>query len=271
MIRLEVYAVSAAPLRRVVREFGGTLARVDAEALVAAANAPRKPRRIARDLVVMDAHGAWPRGLPRPRILLQIGGAMAFGTGEHATTSSSLRFLRAEAAGMTKPWTALDIGTGSGILAMAAEKLGASSVAAFDNDPSAVRAARANARLNRCSRVDLTEADITRWSPGRRCHRVVMANLFSGLLLAGAPRILRALAPCGALILSGILRSQEDEVLAAFLSAGLKLEKTARRGKWVALLLRAPRGQISSRFDCRMARSSSCSPGNSSRMARAAV
>lgn len=240
MVRLEIYSTAAAPLRRLVREFGGKLARIDTEALVTAANAPRKPLRIARDMAVIDAHGTWPQVLPRPRILLRIGSAMAFGTGDHATTSSCLRILRAEVEGINGPWTALDIGTGSGILAMASEKLGASAVAAFDNDPRAVRAARTNALLNRCARVTIDEADITRWTTGRKRHRVVMANLFSGLLLAGAPRILRALAPGGGLILSGILRTQEGEVLAAFLAAGLTLEKSVHRGKWVALLLRAP-------------------------------
>jgi ribosomal protein L11 methyltransferase len=189
---------------------------------------------------VVDVHGAWPEEIPRPRILLRIGSAMAFGTGDHATTASCLRLLLAEAAEAGGAWSALDIGTGSGILAVAAEKLGADSVTAFDNDPRAVRAARANLRVNRCLKVNLGEGDITRWQPGRRRHRVVMANLFSGLLVAGAPRIVRALAPGGGLILSGILRSQEADVLAVFQAAGLASERTLRRGKWVALLLRAP-------------------------------
>lgn len=239
MIRLEIYADKARPLERLAREFGGAVSRVDTVAVVAAANAPRKPLRIGRDLAIMDAHGSWPRDLPRPRILLRIGSAMAFGTGDHATTATCLRLLQNEAKEAGESWTALDIGTGSGILALAAEKLGASAVTAFDNDRRAVEAARVNARLSGSSRTRISTADVTRWKAGRRRHRIVMANLFSGLLVASAPSIRRALAPGGALILSGILRPQEKEVLAAFRKEGLVSERVVRRGKWVALLLRA--------------------------------
>lgn len=241
MVRLEAYNPASAPLRRVAREFGGTVERIDSQAIVDEACAPRKPLRLGRDMAIMDAHGHWPKDRPKPRVLLRIGSAMAFGTGEHATTAACLRFLREETARMPSGWTALDIGTGSGILAMAAEKFGASDVTAFDYDPRAVRAAQGNARRNRCAKVAITAMDVREWRPGRKRHRLIMANLFSELLRAAAPRIIRALSPDGTLILSGILRFQEKETLETFLSGGLVFEKAARRGKWVSLLLRAPR------------------------------
>ena len=240
MIRLEAYSPAASSLRRVVREFGGTVEPIDIQAIVAEANAPRKPLQLGRNMAILDAHDHWPKDRPKPRVLLRIGSAMAFGTGDHATTAACLRFLREEARRMPAGWTALDIGTGSGILAMAAEKLGASGVTAFDYDPRAVRAAQGNIRRNRCTKISIATMDVREWRPGSKRHPLIMANLFSELLRAAAPRIIRSLSPGGTLILSGILRPQEKETLETFLTGGLVFDKAARRGKWVSLLLRAP-------------------------------
>jgi ribosomal protein L11 methyltransferase len=236
--RLETYHPQAAPLRKLQNKWGGQLDRIDWLALATRANAPRRPRRLHRDLGVLDAGGRWPASQPAPRVLLRVAGAMAFGTGEHATTSACLRFLCAEAGRLGPRWTALDIGTGSAILAMAAEKLGAARVQAFDRDPRAIPAARANLRRNHCRRVTLTRRDLAAWRPRRRFH-VVVANIFSEILRANAMQIITALRPGAVLILSGILRPQEKETLVPFLSRGLLLEKTARRGQWVTLQLRA--------------------------------
>ena len=238
LMRLEAYAPGKI-LRGLCQEFGGRLERIDTVMIATRANAPRRPLRIAGDLAVIDAHGTWPASKSKPRILLRIAGAMAFGTGEHATTSACLRFLRAEAATLEPGWTALDIGTGSGILSIAAEKLGAAHVDAFDYDPRAVKAAEANIRRNRCRRVRLAKRDLLRWRPKRR-YPLVLANVFSEVLCQAAPQIIDAVASGGSLLLSGILRDREKETLATFLPRGLRLEKTTRRGKWVTLLLRAP-------------------------------
>ncbi|MBU3664329.1 MAG: methyltransferase domain-containing protein [Chthoniobacterales bacterium] len=237
-IRFEVYSADAAPLRKAKRDFGGAVDKIDVIRIATRAGAPRKPLRLAGDLAVMDTHGIWPSTLPKPHILLRIGGAMAFGTGEHATTSACLRFLRHEAASLGCGWTMLDIGTGSGILAIAAEKLGAARVEAFDHDPRAVRAAQANVHRNRCTRVTVEAADLLKWNPGRTRHPVVVANVFSEILRAAAPRIARTVAPGGCLVLSGILRAQEQETVAAFVALGLAEEQTTRRGKWVTVKLR---------------------------------
>jgi ribosomal protein L11 methyltransferase len=236
-LRLEGYA-SGIVLRRLREEFGGKLERIDTVKIATRANAPRRPLRIARDLAIIDAHGSWPATKPKPRLILRIAGAMAFGTGEHATTAACLRFLRDEAGRAGPHWTLLDIGTGSGILAIAAEKLGATRVEAFDDDERAIKAAQANLRRNRCRRIKLTRKNLLRWKPRQR-HPLVLANVFSEILRLAAPQITAAVRPGGCLILSGILRTQEDEILATFLARRLILEKTARRGKWVTLKLRA--------------------------------
>jgi ribosomal protein L11 methyltransferase len=236
LLRLEAYAPRKV-LRRLASEFGGKVESIDAVKIATRANAPRRPLRIARDLAIIDAHGSWPAAQAKPRLLLRIAGAMAFGTGEHATTSACLRFLRAEAARLEPGWTTLDIGTGSGILAIAAEKLGAERVDAFDYDERAIKAAQANLRRNRCRRIKLSRKNLLRWTPRRR-YPLVVANVFSEILRLAAPQITAAVQPGGCLILSGILRPQERETLAAFEPRGFRLEQASRRGKWVSLQLR---------------------------------
>ncbi|MBV9127491.1 MAG: 50S ribosomal protein L11 methyltransferase, partial [Verrucomicrobia bacterium] len=138
-------------------------------------------------------------------------------------------------------WDLLDLGTGSGILALAALHLGARSAHGLDSDPHAVRTARENARLNGLAprRVRFSRADLLRdWQPDRTWP-VITANLFSDLLIRLLPKVIApALADDGYLILSGVLASQADEVLAAVADAGLTLRETKRRGRWRAFRLR---------------------------------
>lgn len=276
-IRLEVYDNVPGRLRRMQREFGGKVGRVDAARIIARANAARRPLHFGRNLAVIDAGAAWPANRPKPRVLLRIGGAMAFGTGEHATTASCLRMLRDEAAKLPHGWTALDIGTGSGILAIAAKKLGAGCVEAFDADPRAVEAARENARRNKCSRVSFAVGDALGWRPATDAFRVVTANVYAEILCAAAPMIARAVAPGGCLLLSGILRGLESGTVDTFTARGFDTENFSYRGKWVTIQLRRRcrgfavprRDQSSARFSLRIARSAPCNSGNSSRMASA--
>ena len=238
-IRLEVYANKPTALRQLERILGGRVDRLDAEKIAARANAPRRPLRIGQKIGVIDTNGVWPNKLPRPDVLLRIGSAMAFGTGEHATTSACLRYLVDEAKSCPSGWTCLDLGTGSGILAIAAEKLGAFKVRAIDYDLRAVKAAKENLARNRAHRVNLTKGDLLKWSPSRVRYRVVLANVFSEVLRTAAPQIARSVAPGGCLMLSGILRTQETGVLRTFRPLGFKLEAASRRGRWVTLRLRA--------------------------------
>ncbi len=164
---------------------------------------------------------------------------MAFGTGEHATTAMCLRLLL-EVSGHRSPgtWDLLDLGMGSGILALAGKQLDARSVLGLDNDPHAVRTARENARLNHLSTrtVQFKGADLPVWQPPtRQTWAVVTANLFSELLIRLMPRVIApAVMSGGDLILSGVLATQADEVIAAVRSAGLQLVTVKRRGRWRA-------------------------------------
>jgi ribosomal protein L11 methyltransferase len=162
---------------------------------------------------------------------------MAFGTGHHATTATVLRLLvdfakARNANGISRPWTMLDLGTGSGLLAIAAEKLGAAKAWGCDYDDKAVRVARVNLRRNGTKRVTIDEADVLKWTPRER-YDCVAANLFHDVLEAAFPKIARSLKRDGTLFISGILRTQADSCLASGRKAGLVFDEVITRGKWV--------------------------------------
>jgi ribosomal protein L11 methyltransferase len=164
-----------------------------------------------------------PWAVPQPRgsrLEVIIEPSMAFGTGHHATTRLCLWALQAlnDATAFV-----LDVGTGSGILAIAARRLGARRALGIDNDPDAVQCARENLRLN-CGvdGVAFQAADLTStWDSLRReqflpAADVVTANLTGSLLCRSAPALLAALAPGGTLIVSGLLEEERSEVVAVF-------------------------------------------------------
>lgn len=173
---------------------------------------------------------------------LWIPAGMAFGTGEHATTAMCLRQL-ADVSKSLEPghWEFLDLGTGSAILAMAARVLGAKKVLATDFDPHAIRTARENIANNQLDGIRLLRSDVLQWNPNRKWP-VVAANLFSGILIEASKTITAALQSGGALILSGVLREQEADVLKTFTRLGIRFETVVRKGKWISA-----RGVLSNR------------------------
>jgi ribosomal protein L11 methyltransferase len=165
---------------------------------------------------------------------LWIPAGMAFGTGEHATTAMCLRHLADIAAKLPSgKWEFLDLGTGSAILAMAARLLGASASLGTDFDRHAIRTARENVKNNGLRRVSLAQSDVLKWTP-ERTWPVVAANLFSGILIEAAKTITQAIEISGHLVLSGVLREQEQEVVQAFEKQGVRFEKIVRKGKWIS-------------------------------------
>ena len=233
-IRLEVFALTRAQAERLRANFGGSVSVQKTPRAVS--TAVRPPIRVREKLVVVTSareRAALPKTL-RARQVLVIPAGMAFGTGDHATTSTCLRFLAdvsGELAGT--PWEMLDLGCGSGILAIAARMLGARRAEAGDFDPHAVRTAKENVRLNGVTGVTVKQLDVRAWQPVRT-WRVVAANLFSGLLVEVAPKLAAAVAPGGWLVFSGVLRAQEAEVVAALRRAGLRIGRVVRKGKWVS-------------------------------------
>ena len=183
-----------------------------------------KPFRLGRRLVVTPP---WEHpDLAPDDIPLVIDPGMAFGTGSHPTTQLCLTALEDY---VTPGASVADIGTGSGILAIAAAKLGASPVAAHDNDPLAVKIARENAAANGVS-VTVTDALPT----GH--YTVVVANILADVIIGMAAGLHTLLAPGGVLIASGIIDTREDDVRQALESIGLTPVETRRQTEWVALV-----------------------------------
>ena len=174
------------------------------------------------------------------RIILTFPAERAFGTGNHATTSTCLRML-CDHVRHLKPgsWTLADIGCGTGVLALAGLRLGAAHAISFDFDPVAVEVAERNIERNGgAENLELFQADVFEWTPapGQQAD-VVLANLFSTVLQKAFPRLIAAMKDEGILIISGILNTQAAETLAAAEAAGLKVQKSISRGKWTTAQL----------------------------------
>lgn len=177
---------------------------------------------------------SWSRARPRKgQALVVLDPGLSFGTGQHPTTGFCLRQLAAR----RKPGQALsllDIGTGSGILAIAAAKLGYAPIEAFDFDPDAVRIARENCRINGVSQqVRPRRQDVTKIPlQSRRRYDVVCANLIANLLLAERQRLIARVAHDGMLVLAGILATEFGQVQAAFEAAGMRLLASRKEKEW---------------------------------------
>ena len=186
--------------------------------------------RIGRRLVIRPS---WRRHRPLPDdVVLALDPGMAFGTGLHPTTRLCLAAL--EAIGDQGPGArVLDVGCGSGILLIAALKLGAGTALGVDIDPIAVEATRANARRNGVARrVRVHQATLPTGEPP---FDLVLANLIASLLVALADELFGELRAGGTLIASGIFRDREPDVTRAFAAAGLAVVDRAAEGDWVAL------------------------------------
>lgn len=156
---------------------------------------------------------------------------LSFGTGQHPTTRFCLEQLVA-LRGKAKAF--LDIGTGSGILAITAAKLGYTSIQAFDFDPAAVRIARVNARQNGVARrIRFFRADLKQMPlrPQRR-YDLICANLISTLLFSERKRIVNRMHCNGALVLAGILAEEFEEVRKAYETFNLRLRHSSSEGEW---------------------------------------
>ncbi len=162
--------------------------------------------------------------------------SMGFGTGHHASTRLCLALLQ------QIPMTglrAVDVGTGSGVLAIAALRLGASDVIAVDYDIDAIVSARESAELNHVtSGLDIRQADLERDGTAAGApFDLIIANLTGGLLIRLVDRLVAMAAPGGSLILSGITLAEGDEVTAAFVGAGCQVAERRDEDGWIGLRL----------------------------------
>jgi ribosomal protein L11 methyltransferase len=157
--------------------------------------------------------------------------SMGFGTGHHATTRLCLTALQQIDL---RGCSVIDVGTGSGVLALAARRLGASGVLAIDDDADAIAAAEGNVALNHESRIALEVADLRASKIGQ--FDIVIANLTGGLLSAAADRLQSFAVAGGRLVLSGFMDHEAPEVLGAF--AACVVDRQAQEDEWLCAVLR---------------------------------
>ncbi|MNM76888.1 Ribosomal protein L11 methyltransferase [compost metagenome] len=201
-----------------------------------------KPLRVSEKLTIKPT---WEDYTPEPgEEIIELDPGMAFGTGTHPTTSLCLRTLESIVQDGDE---VIDVGTGSGILAIGACRLGASKVLALDLDPVAVSSATENTRLNRLeNQIQVVESDLLSVLKGEGSAevkvklpvRVVVANILAEIILLFIEDVYQALASGGYYIASGIYKNKEQAVQEALIAAGFELERTARDEDWVAFVAR---------------------------------
>lgn len=185
--------------------------------------------------------------VPKGKIGLEIDAGMAFGTGRHETTKGCLLAL-ARLAKTRKFKKPLDMGTGTGILGFAASRLWNVDVLAADNDADSVRVSRENAVINKLAKqVRVVRSDGYRAKAvrDRAPYDLVVANILANPLIQLAPGLAQVLTKDGVAVLSGLLREQEKDVLAAHAAVGLVLDFRLRLNDWAVLVLK--RGRAAAR------------------------
>lgn len=178
---------------------------------------------------------AWEDYTPAEgELILRMDPGTAFGTATHETTYMMIELLNEEIKGGER---VLDVGCGSGILALAARLLGADSALCCDLDPEAVRVAKKNIADAGLSRVAAVESDLlSAIDPASGPYDVIVANIVSDILLRLAPSVAPYLAPNGLFAVSGILNGREDEVRAGITACGFTLVREKHEGDWHAML-----------------------------------
>ena len=193
-----------------------------------------KPFRIGEHMVVKPTWEDWTAE-PGDRII-EIDPGMAFGTGTHETTALCIELIER----YYREGRLFDIGTGSGILAIAAALLGAKDVYAIDIDEDAVRVAKENVRLNGLSdRIDVEKGDLLKGVKGT--YDFAVANILAPVICMLAKPLTAYLAPGGYFVCSGIIREMRDDVFNALNAAGYTILEERARGDWCAFAAQKPK------------------------------
>jgi ribosomal protein L11 methyltransferase len=239
-LQLQVASPTRAEMQRLVKEFGGSVLKLPSNWLKRFAREQQKRTlKVGKRLIIMNVGGTSVSRVRAGRADSRRGGpshivipaGAAFGTGEHATTAMSLRMVERLTRKWKPGWSIVDLGTGSGILILAAKRLGARRAIGIDNDPTAISTAKENARLNKISNVQFRIGDVHRWKSRAKVD-IIIANLFSELLIEILPKLKAARW----MIFSGILRNQERDVTRALRRLKIDIVQVRRHGKWVAIL-----------------------------------
>ena len=242
--RIEVYCNDKEEAQKLLKEFGGQLSELKVRDWARLnASSERAPIKIRDRFIITGSNKKSEiKKISRSfegRDVISIPAALAFGTGDHETTSTCLRLLVDIAREYTKnnkEWSLCDIGTGTGILAIAAKMLGSKKVECFDFDSTAISIAKRNILRNQTHDIFIYEADLFEWKPKKKTSwDIITANIFANVLNANLSKIFNALAPGGNLILSGILREHEKSVIETAEKTSLTEPMIYRKGKWVSM------------------------------------
>lgn len=189
----------------------------------------------------------YKEGIPQDQIGLLVDAATAFGSGEHETTKGCMQaMLDLKGKGIC-PWNILDMGTGSGILALAAWKLWKAPILAVDNDPESVRVTDRHAQMNgvalnkTCLLTACGDGFNTPEVDQQKPYELILANILAGPVIEMAPDLCKVLDENGYCILSGMLTQQADLVTAAYEGEGLSLKKRYDIGDWSTLVMHKSR------------------------------
>jgi ribosomal protein L11 methyltransferase len=191
-----------------------------------------RPDRVTKQLTVFPAWESIPKHVEGHVIRIEPG--LAFGTGQHPTSRMCLEAM--ERVSLPRAWTMLDVGTGSGILAIYGAKLGASRIMALDVDPEAIRSAEENIRLNHI--VGAIEVSSMPLEELKGPFSLLTANLTLGVILQLLPHFSRLVDPGGWLILSGLLTDQAGDVQDYFPRYGFSEYEALKQAEWVCIIAR---------------------------------
>jgi ribosomal protein L11 methyltransferase len=198
-----------------------------------------KPLHVTARLVIKPPWEDYPQ--KKGEVVIEIDPGMAFGTGTHPSTQMCLQALEEIMRSSPDSVSMLDVGTGSGILAIAARKLGAQQALAIDIDPVAIDCARKNAAANNVNcGIDFRVGSLDGL---RRNFDIIAANLLPQELLKVAPFLPKRMYSGGTLIISGFLRRQKKEVTSAFAEQGLQVLRSRESKSWACLVLRQKDGK----------------------------
>lgn len=189
-----------------------------------------KPEKIGQRVVIKPS---WEQYEPQDQeVIVELDPGMAFGTGNHPTTSLCIKALEDYLGIGDKVY---DVGTGSGVLAITAAKLGAGKVAAIDLDEVAVKIAKENVDLNQVQhRIEVLEGNLL--DLVQEPADLVVANIIADIIIILAPDVLKVLKPGGIFIASGIIDNREKDVLTAIEISGLKIKEVRHDKGWVGVI-----------------------------------
>ena len=193
-----------------------------------------KPKKVTPRLIIKPPWEKWVK--KKDQIVVEIDPGMAFGTGTHPSTQMCLQLLEQIIPSFPKLPSILDVGTGSGILTIAARKMGAKRIVAIDIDPVAIDSARANARANQVGGKIIFRVGSLEGLKG--AFDIVVANLLPQEILRAAPSLPTLVSNQGCLLLSGFLRKQKREIAAAFEPGRFTVKIFLHQKGWAAFVLR---------------------------------